>query len=201
MVLSLRKPLITSTQIFAYPSTQEQLYRAKMNVTNSILKQNVKRVIGGIPYYPLFEPQKLYPSWRSFPGFFETLRFNGTAYRLILDDDVELSAQNFLHVKDRNAPRAKQHESHMRVVSFNLQNYFVSAAPMNGDLNPQCTTRYDANKPRGCNRGAKNKKNFTSKTKLVHALLQLDADVIGVTELENNGFGDKSAISFFVKST
>lgn len=202
MVLSWQRPLIISTQLFKYPSVQEAGYRAQNHSNKLYIETQEKTRNKGIPYYPAFEPYTHYMRVGDrVSGLFGTLKHDGFVYRLILDNHVVLSARNFLHVKDRQSPPVKQHESHVRIVSFNLQNYFVSATPINGDLNPQCITREDANTARGCNRGAKNEKEFLlQQRKLIAALMALDADLIGVTELENNGFGDKSAISFLIKA-
>lgn len=77
----------------------------------------------------------------------------------------------------------------LKVASFNVLNYFTtlddgSLTGPNGDLDP---------------RGAATAEDLVRQTqKIVAALAELDADIIGLQELENNGFGDGSAIAALV---
>ncbi|MCV5343033.1 hypothetical protein OFC87_39505, partial [Escherichia coli] len=53
--------------------------------------------------------------------------------------------------------------------------------------------------PTGQNRGATNLDEFLiQQAKIVAAMNKMDADVIGLMEVENNGFGDGSAIKNLV---
>lgn len=70
----------------------------------------------------------------------------------------------------------------IKVATFNVLNYFNS--PFGGDANPQ-----------GQSRGARTQKGFELQAaKIVKAIAALDADIIGLMEIENNGFGNKSAL-------
>ena len=78
----------------------------------------------------------------------------------------------------------------LQVASFNVLNFFTTidlpgaGTGPNGDLDP---------------RGADTPEEYTRQLdKLVEAILQLDAEVIGLQELENNGFGPDSAIAALV---
>ncbi len=78
----------------------------------------------------------------------------------------------------------------LKVASFNVLNYFTTidepgaGTGPNGDLDP---------------RGADSPEELARQTaKIVEALIELDADIIGLQELENNGFGDESAIAALV---
>ncbi|WP_161635654.1 ExeM/NucH family extracellular endonuclease [Actibacterium mucosum] len=78
----------------------------------------------------------------------------------------------------------------LKVASFNVLNFFTTldegsnGTGPNGDLNP---------------RGADNAEELARQTaKIVAALVELDADIIGLQELENNGFGEGSAIATLV---
>ncbi|SMX44716.1 ExeM/NucH family extracellular endonuclease [Actibacterium lipolyticum] len=77
----------------------------------------------------------------------------------------------------------------LKVASFNVLNYFTtlddgSLTGPNGDLDP---------------RGASTIEDFErQEAKIVAALVELDADIIGLQELENNGFGPDSAIATLV---
>ncbi|OEE77653.1 ExeM/NucH family extracellular endonuclease [Vibrio genomosp. F6] len=79
----------------------------------------------------------------------------------------------------------------IRVASFNTQGYFNSLQG-GGETNPYLAD--------GLTPGAQSAAEFETQTaKLVSALKALDADIIGLMEIENNGFGDSSAIVHLVK--
>jgi len=79
----------------------------------------------------------------------------------------------------------------VRVVSFNVLNYFVTLDENNAQCGPP-------NNPQSC-RGADSATELTrQRAKLLNALEELDADVIGLVELENNGSGEGSAIDDIV---
>lgn len=81
------------------------------------------------------------------------------------------------------APVAKLDNS-LRVASFNVLNFF------NGSTQQQ---------PFPTRRGATNAQEFErQQAKLVSALAAMDADVIGLLEVENNGYGPQSALAALV---
>ena len=78
-------------------------------------------------------------------------------------------------------------EGDLRIATFNVLNYFNS--PFGGDANQH-----------GDNRGANSFEEFeVQQAKIVNAILRLDADIIGLMEIENNGFGDSGAIRQLVE--
>ncbi|WP_334043131.1 ExeM/NucH family extracellular endonuclease [Burkholderia ambifaria] len=80
-----------------------------------------------------------------------------------------------------NAP-ARDPKSNLRVASFNVLNYFNGNGMGGGFDDPN-------------NRGAKNYAEFQrQEAKIVSALKALDADVIGLMEIQNNGYGELSAV-------
>lgn len=119
-----------------------------------------------------------------------TLRVGGTvtglegivSYRFqewrIQPVSVQIEAAN-----PRPQPPARTAGSNLRVAAFNVLNFF------NGDGNGGGFD--DPN-----NRGADNPTEFErQKAKILTALSQLDADVIGLMEIENDGYGTDSAIA------
>lgn len=104
-------------------------------------------------------------------------------YRLIVTNRI--SQDNLIH----NQPRTEQPElerGDLRIASFNVLNYFNS--PFGGDSNAF-----------GDNRGAQSYAEFeVQQAKIVAAILRLDADIIGLMEIENNGFGEGAAIAQLV---
>ncbi|WP_330728516.1 ExeM/NucH family extracellular endonuclease [Burkholderia multivorans] len=80
-----------------------------------------------------------------------------------------------------NAPARDPH-ANLRVASFNVLNYFNGNGLGGGFDDPN-------------NRGAKTYQEFQRQAaKIVSALKALDADVIGLMEIQNNGYGELSAV-------
>ncbi|WP_228140240.1 ExeM/NucH family extracellular endonuclease [Moritella sp. JT01] len=112
-------------------------------------------------------------------GVVGILQFSYGEFRLVTDDQV--SKIQFTHLSDRETlpPRTTHH---LRIASFNLLNYFNTVA--GGTHNPLRQ-----------NRGATTRLALhRQETKLVKTIVTLDADFIGLMEIENNGFGKNSAI-------
>jgi len=113
------------------------------------------------------------------------------------DDDIysltvtnTLTSANFIHNTDRedspSLDSADDDEIGIKVATQNLLNLFNS--PYGGDANSF-----------GDNRGADDESEYEKQlTKLVEAVRGLDADIVGLMEIENNGFGNNSAIQAFV---
>ncbi|KWI06994.1 ExeM/NucH family extracellular endonuclease [Burkholderia ubonensis] len=86
------------------------------------------------------------------------------------------------HANPRTAAPARDRHANLRVASFNVLNYFNGNGLGGGFDDP-------------ANRGAKNYQEFLRQdAKIVSALKALDADVIGLMEIQNNGYGELSAV-------
>ncbi|REL27241.1 DNA degradation protein EddB [Thalassotalea euphylliae] len=73
----------------------------------------------------------------------------------------------------------------LKIASFNVLNYFNGNGDGTGFPTP---------------RGADNEQEFDrQQSKIIAALAQIDADVVGLMEIENDGFGDNSAIAQLVR--
>ncbi|MDF5565734.1 nuclease, partial [Vibrio parahaemolyticus] len=122
-------------------------------------------------------------------GLQGVVAYSYNEYRLIATNEVNntnfvTSGEGF-DVARKDAPAIA--DSDLRIASFNVLNYFNSVAD-SGHENPT-----------GQNRGATNLDEFlTQQAKIVAAMNKMDADVIGLMEVENNGFGDGSAIQNLV---
>ena len=112
-------------------------------------------------------------------GIVGVIDFSYGEFRLLVDNG--LAQAQFKHSNDRQslAPRTREH---LRIASFNLLNYFNRAAG-------------GSNNPLRQNRGATTLSALRKQeTQLRDTLVVLDADFIGLMEMENNGFGQHSAI-------
>ncbi|KWD51663.1 endonuclease [Burkholderia ubonensis] len=86
------------------------------------------------------------------------------------------------HANPRTAAPARDRHANLRVASFNVLNYFNGNGLGGGFDDP-------------ANRGAKTYQEFLRQdAKIVSALKALDADVIGLMEVQNNGYGELSAV-------
>ena len=112
-------------------------------------------------------------------GIVGVLSYRYGEFRLLVDDAA--SQAQFSHHSDR-ADLPPRIDNGLRIASFNVLNYFNRAAG-------------GVNNPLRQNRGAASWSELRQQeTKLRHAIVALDADFIGLMEVENNGFGQQSAI-------
>jgi len=112
-------------------------------------------------------------------GIVGVLAFSYGEFRLLVDN--VLSQVQFKHISDRQTLPQRTGE-YLRIASFNLLNYFNRAAG-------------GGNNPLRQNRGATTLSALRKQeTQLRDTLVALDADFIGLMEMENNGFGKHSAI-------
>ncbi|MCF7479226.1 ExeM/NucH family extracellular endonuclease [Vibrio sp. J2-4] len=197
MMLSHEAPLFKPTQLHAAES-DAAVTLAKENAANRIyLESDSKAPNGQIPYFPTFA-QDLDQNGSSeqhirlgsrVEGLQGVVNYSYNEYRLIATNEVDSS--NFVTSGDdfdvaRKAAPAIA-DSDLRVASFNVLNYFTSVADSGHD------------NPTGQNRGATNLDEFLiQQAKIVSAMNKMDADIIGLMEVENNGFGDGSAIQNLV---
>ncbi|MFH4680634.1 ExeM/NucH family extracellular endonuclease [Vibrio diabolicus] len=197
MMLSHEAPLFKPTQLHAAES-DAAVTLAKENAANRIyLESDSKAPNGQIPYFPTFA-QDLDQNGSSeqhirlgsrVEGLQGVVAYSYNEYRLIATNEVDSS--NFVTSGDdfdvaRKAAPAIA-DSDLRVASFNVLNYFTSVADSGHD------------NPTGQNRGATNLDEFLiQQAKIVSAMNKMDADIIGLMEVENNGFGDGSAIQNLV---
>ncbi|MFB9136481.1 ExeM/NucH family extracellular endonuclease [Vibrio olivae] len=106
-------------------------------------------------------------------------------YRLIVTN--QLDSSHFVHNSPRTEAPNVSDDGDLRIASFNVLNYFNS--PFGGDSNQF-----------GSNRGAESYEEFeVQQAKIVAAIAALDADIVGLMEIENNGFGDSGAIRQLVE--
>jgi predicted extracellular nuclease len=84
----------------------------------------------------------------------------------------------------------------VQVAGMNLLNYFNTLDEGHAD---DCNGGVGASRPMEC-RGAETQLELDRQTaKTVAAIAKLDADVIGVNEIENDGYGEESAIAYLVR--
>ncbi|GAA5645644.1 ExeM/NucH family extracellular endonuclease [Vibrio proteolyticus] len=188
MVLAQGRINMQPNQMFAAGSEQAQQQSLENAQRRLFVESDQKAKDGEVPYYPDFGRTDVDQNGSTedyiriddtLVGLEGVLSYSYGEYRLIATQP--LSQDNFV----RNDPRTEKpdmYEGDLRIATFNVLNYFNS--PFGGDANPH-----------GGNRGANNYEEFElQQAKIVNAILRLDADIIGLMEIENNGFGEGGAI-------
>ncbi|WP_394132990.1 ExeM/NucH family extracellular endonuclease [Shewanella maritima] len=192
MTLAFMRPNMQPNQHNVAGTPESQAAADQNNDYRLIVESATKAGNGDIPYYPDFgvDPAQNYIRINdSVVGMEGVINYSYGDYSLTVTN--ELKSHNFIH----NYPRTdspdidetvEEHHFPIRIASQNLFNYFNS--PFGGAQNQF-----------GQSRGADTHDEFIQqKTKLVEAIRALDADVVGLMEMENNGFGLTSAIADLV---
>ncbi|MFC5705767.1 ExeM/NucH family extracellular endonuclease [Aeromonas eucrenophila] len=204
LVLSHLAPLMKPTQLHV-ASSDEAKALAEANAGNRVfLESDFKAADGKLPWLPAWEPEQGYLRVGDAPVNLEALvGYSYDEYRLIVPKEQAITVGDLLRTddNDRQSAPARTAGTDLRIGSFNVLNYFTSHSSVGGALNVLCKDQADADSAKGCNRGAKDLTDFQQqRTKIVNAISEMDADLLGLMEMENNGFDDHSAISDLVKS-
>lgn len=183
MVLAHGGPRFIPTQLHPALTPEAQALAEQNQARTLYIDTDLKPADGVIPYFPGLDAEQGYirvgDRVENLAG---AIAYSYSNYRLLVGQDVTLGAGDFVHLDDRTNAPVLAEEGQLKVASFNVLNYFTTA--IGGDDNPL-----------GVNRGAKSADAFAlQQTKIVNALLAIDADVLGLIEVENNGFGELSAI-------
>ncbi|HAS8600001.1 TPA: ExeM/NucH family extracellular endonuclease [Vibrio vulnificus] len=188
MVLAYQRPNPQPNQDHVAGSAEAKAQIAQNNDYRVVLESDQRAPDGQIPYYPEFasDPHNNYIRINdSVVGMQGVLHYSYNEFRLI--PTVNVTSANFIHNTPRtSSPVLKQSYGEdgftIKVATQNVLNYFNS--PYGGNDNAF-----------GDNRGAESQQEFErQQAKLVEAIYGLDADIVGLMEIENNGFGDFSAI-------
>ena len=185
MVLSHKAPLMKPTQVFE-PNSADSIALAKANAVNQLfVESDFKAKDGEVPYFPDFNAETGYirvgDQLTNLEG---VIGYSYNAYRILPTNLI--SAGDFIRVNDRTDAPTVADMGDIRVASFNVLNFFNDV--VGGDANPS-----------GSNRGALIEEEMVlQRTKIVNALVAMNADVVGLMEIANNGFGELSAIQNLV---
>uniref|UniRef100_UPI003BA27C34 ExeM/NucH family extracellular endonuclease n=1 Tax=Aeromonas jandaei TaxID=650 RepID=UPI003BA27C34 len=200
--LSHKAPLLKPTQLHIASSLKAVALAAKNGSNRLVVESDYKAQDGVLPWLPGWDADQGYLRiGDQLTGLEGVIVYNKDAFRLVVPSDVTLSAGALLRTPedDRQPAPARARGSNLRIGSFNVLNYFTSHSSIGGALNVLCKDQADADSAKGCNRGAKSQADFEKqRTKIVNAITEMDADLLGLMEMENNGFGDNSAINNLV---
>ncbi len=189
MVLSLGSPLYKPTHKFPALSSEAKKLADRNSKNQLYIDTDAKPSDGVIPFFEDFNADTGYIRVGDrVENLVGVIAYSYGKYRLIPETGTQLAASDFVHdFSDRTSKPDVPENSDLKVASFNVLNYFNSG--VGGDENPARQ-----------NRGAgENQVDFQKqRTKIVNALVNIDADIVGLMELENNGFGENSAIQDLV---
>ncbi|MCQ1059088.1 ExeM/NucH family extracellular endonuclease [Photobacterium sp. ZSDE20] len=192
MVLSYERPNLHPNQLYPAASDDAMALHKQNETRRLFVESDEKAPDGTIPYYPEFADapnDHVILVNDSVVGITGVLDYSHSEYRLIPSENVSKDTfkQNTPRTTSPSVPmELESDEFALKLVASNVLNYFNS--PFGGDRN-----RF------GENRGAESYEEFErQQAKIVEVLYQLDADVVGLVEVENNGFGDYSAIAQLV---
>ncbi|MDO2435086.1 ExeM/NucH family extracellular endonuclease [Aeromonas veronii] len=200
--LSHKAPLIKPTQLHVASSPEAVALAAQNGSNRLVVESDFKVQNGALPWFPALDADQGYLRiGDQLDGLEGVVIYNKDAFRLVVPRDVTLSAGSLLRTPedDRQPAPARVSGSDLRIGSFNVLNYFTSHSSIGGALNVLCKDQADADntdpKVNSCNRGAKTLVGFDKqRTKIVNAITAMDADLLGLMEMENNGFEDNSAL-------
>ncbi len=198
LVLSYGEPLTKSTQLQPAGSAEANIIEEANSTNRLVVESDYKASAGVLPWLP---------DWDASAGYIrigdELVNLQGMVsyshdqFRLVVPQENTISLGDIVRKRDNDRKEAPKRTrgTDLRISSFNVLNFFNSYPSIGGTLNITCDGTYSDS----CNRGAKSEADFAmQREKIVSAITQLDADVLGLMELENNGFGENSAIANLV---
>ncbi|QUM77821.1 ExeM/NucH family extracellular endonuclease [Moritella sp. 24] len=192
MVFSYKRPNMQPNQENVAGSTDALKAMYQNDDFRLIIESAVKAEDGRIPYYPTFHDDAADNYIRiddSVVGMEGVLSHSFGDYNLTVTNTID--EDNITHNTDRKtsptlSTTTTDDSFAIKVATQNLLNLFNS--PFGGSANQH-----------GDNRGADSIAEYErQKAKLVSAIRGLDADIVGLMEIENNGYGDAGAIAELV---
>ena len=197
MVLAQGKANVHPNQAF-FPGTQEADQAADCNDDARLVVESLAKDTVGIPtWYPDFGNTDIDQNG-STEDFIRVgdrannlqgvVGYSYSDYRIFVTE--EANNDTFMARGNNRDAAPDLKEGDIRVATFNANQYFNSVQG-GGETNDFLALDVSA--------GAQNSTEFDHQTqKLVKALTLLNADIVGLMEVENNGFGESSAISYLV---
>ncbi len=179
------------------PGSIQAIQQAEQNRDRRLFVESFEKAANGvIPWYPTFLTPDSVPMTDGTTTSNNYIRINDTVdglqgvlgysydeFRLYVTN--EANGSTFIHNSARTTTPDVA-DGDLKVATFNVLNYFNS--PFGGDENPLSSSR-----------GAESQDEFERQgDKIAKAIIAMDADIIGLMEIENNGFGENSAINHLV---
>lgn len=189
MSLAHKSPLIKATQVYTANSDQAKKLNADNKARRLDIETDLSAAKGHIPYFPDFNPETGYMRvGDTLTNIEGAVGYSYGTYRLYVTNEIHpTDFTREVERADIEAPEIAQ-KGDLRVASFNVLNYFNDS--IGGDKSAL-----------GQNRGATDQFEFhLQRDKIVSSIVAMNADIVALMEISNNGFGEKSAIQDLVNT-
>jgi hypothetical protein len=172
------------------PGSQESNNQRANNEANRIVIESFSAPSNGnVTWYPNFgqdngsgNTDDYIRVGASISGLEGMITYSRDEYRLFTTNQIDENSFTYEYVADRFAAPELAAGGDLKIVVMNVLNFFNS--PFGGAPNPLET-----------NRGAEDQDDFeVQRAKIVSAIAGLDADILGLMEIENNGYDSDSAL-------
>ena len=173
----------------AAPGSQVSIDNRANNEANRITVETFAKASNGtVPWFPDFGDDNGQGATDDYlrvgatiSGLEGVITYSSSEFRLFTTNTITNADLSYQLIADRT-PAPVIADGNLKIATMNVLNLFNS--PFGGAKNPLET-----------NRGAEDEDEFiVQRAKIVAAIAALDADVIGIMEVENNGFDDDSSI-------
>lgn len=200
MVLAYKRPNIHPNQTFPAGSNESRFIASQNLDYRLYVETDSKPASCSVPFYTAMEnsstnqkPEGYILVNDSVENLKGVIHYSYGNYRLIVNNENQPEVK-FTHNNIRPDTPPISHETSdgsfiIKIATQNVLNFFNS--PYGGSRNLQSND----------NRGAKSYQDFgRQRDKLVTALYTLNADIIGLMEIENNGFSNDGAIAELINA-
>lgn len=173
----------------AAPGSSDSIANRANNEANRIVVETFSKAANGVvPWFPDFGDANGQGSTNDYlrvgatvNGLEGVITYSSDEYRFFTTNTITSADLSYQYIADRT-PAPVIADGNLKIATMNVLNLFNS--PFGGAENPLET-----------NRGAEDEDEFiVQRAKIVAAIVALDADVIGIMEVENNGFDNDSSI-------
>lgn len=173
------------------PGSEQARQRHQDNADRRVVVESFNKAPKGVlPWYPDFGQNNGEGQTDDYirvgatldgEGLIGPLNRSFNEYRIFVMNQAQQATFNHGNAARSAKPQLRE-DGELTIASFNVLNYFNS--DFGGNANPF-----------GDSRGAASEEEFAQQSaKIVNALLAIDADIVGLIEVENNGFDEGSAI-------
>ena len=200
LMLAHNTPLYNPTHLYAAETEAAEQVAAENAISRVYVESDYKAKDGEVPWFDNFNPIDGYLRMGDkLNGLTAMVGYSYGEYRLVTTNTINSGYLGREPENERTDKPVTSYEEGLKVAGFNVLNYFTSYAE-SGNPNPMCTEA-SVGPNDNCYRGAPSVDEFTlQQAKLVNAIVAMDADIVTLMELENNGFDDNSALQSLVNA-
>ncbi|PSW13156.1 endonuclease [Photobacterium rosenbergii] len=200
LMLAHNTPLYNPTHLYAAETEAAKQQAAENAISRVYVESDYKAKDGEVPWFDNFNPVDGYLRMGDkLNGLTAMVGYSYGEYRLVTTNTINSGHLGREPENERTEQPVTAYENGLKVAGFNVLNYFTSYAK-SGNPNPMCTEA-SVGPNDNCYRGAPSVDEFAlQQAKLVNAIVAMDADIVTLMELENNGFDENSALDSLVNA-